>query len=351
MSPPARFAVAAARLALADAGLAELDREAHLDTGIVVGTAFGPSSVTEQLLAQIFGAGPEAASPALFTESVASASAAQMALVLGARGPSVALTQREASDLAALAEGVRLVSSGAARRALVTVVDEMIPLLHAALDRFRALARPEADGFERARPFDRRRSGVIAAEGAVVLVLERATAAAERGARPRATVAATVRGFDPSAPAWDWGTGGDALAGTLRRGLERHGVAPSSIGLIASGASGSRRGDALEAACLRALFGSRRPPVAAFKARTGEYGGAALAAAVLAAGGAALAPTAGFTEPDPALGEPAFAPLTAPLPAEPRRVLASSLSTAGGAAWAVLDGGGRAANPAPPPAV
>lgn len=350
MSPPARYAVAAMRLALADAGLADLDRDAHHGTGIVVGTAFGPSSVTEQLLAQIFGAGPEAASPALFTESVASASAAQMALVLGARGPSVALTQREASDLAALAEGARLVSGGAARRVLVTVVDEMIPVLHAALDRFRALARPEADGTEHARPFDRRRSGAIAAEGAAVLVLEPAAAAAARGARIRATIAATVRGFDPTAPAWDWGTGGAALGATLRRGLDRQGVARESIELVASGASGSRRGDALEAACLDALFGARRPPIAAFKSRTGEYGGAALAAAVLAAEGAAPAPTAGFAEPDPELGEPPVEPLTAALPGAPRRLLVSSLSTAGGAAWAVLDGPG-AANPRPGGAV
>ena len=339
MSPPARFAVAAMRLALADAGLSGLGRDEHLGTGIVVGTAFGPSSVTEQLLAQIFGAGPETASPALFTESVASSSAAQMALAIGARGPSVALTQREASDLAALAEGVRLIATGAADRVLVTVVDEMIPLLHAMLDRFRALARPGPDGREVARPFDRRRDGLLAAEGATVLALEPADAAAARGARVRARVAAVARGFDPTAPAWDWGTGGAALAKTLARGLARTGVAVDSIELVASGAAGTRRGDALEAAVLDGLFAVRRPPIAAFKARTGEYGGAALAAAVLAAEGSPVAPTAGFELPDPALGSPPVTPVTAALPAAPRRTLVSSLATAGGAAWVVLDAG------------
>ena len=226
----------------------------------------------------------------------------------------------------------------------------MIPLLHAMLDRFRALARPERDGRERARPFDRRRSGLLAAEGATVLVLEPDAAATARGARTRARIVATVRGFDSTAAPWDWGTGGPELARTLGRGLDRAGVATGSIRLVASGAAGTRRGDALEAGVLGTLFGGPRPPIVAFKCRTGEYGGAALAAAVLAAEGAALAPTAGFEEADPALGSPSLppiTPITRALPAAPRRTLVSSLSTAGGAAWAVLDGG----EPSSPPAV
>ena len=47
MSPPARLAVAATRLALRDAGFAE--EFDHSATGIVTGTAFGPAWVTEQL--------------------------------------------------------------------------------------------------------------------------------------------------------------------------------------------------------------------------------------------------------------------------------------------------------------
>lgn len=144
MSPPARYAAAAAKLALDRAGLD--DPTAHARTAVVVGTAFGPSSVTEQLLRQILRLGPDQASPAAFTESVASAAASQVALLWKARGPSLAITQREASDLLALGEGARLLEHGRADRVLVLVVEEMIPLLHAVLDRFRALALPEAGG-------------------------------------------------------------------------------------------------------------------------------------------------------------------------------------------------------------
>ncbi len=246
MSPPARMAVAAARLALAEAGLDDPAR--HAATAVVVGTAFGPSSVTELLLRQILHLGPEQASPALFTESVASAAASQVALVWKARGPSLAVTQREASDLLALGEAARLVATGRAERALVLVVDEMTPLLHAVLDRFRALARPDADGVERARPFDRDRSGVLAAEGATALVLEPLAAAEARGATPLFAVAGQGAAFDPSAPNRDWGVGAERPrprsrppARTRPASSLRRSIASSPAPPAAGAATASRR--------------------------------------------------------------------------------------------------------------
>jgi len=335
MSPPARLAVAATRLALADAGLDAMDDEQLRRTAVALGTAFGPAWVTEELLGQIFGSGPESASPALFTESVASAAAAQIGLVFRTRGPSVAITEREASDLLALAEGARLVASGAADRALVVVVDEMVPLLHAVLDRFRALAQPEGDGVERARPFDRRRSGALAAEGATVLVLERADHAAARGVRARAIVRALARAFDPSAPAWGYGAGERELAALLGRGLERAAIAPGSLGRVLSGASGSPRGDRLEAAVLDRLFDGAPPPVGVVKGVLGGWGGGHLAAAVLLAEGTASLPGSPHREPDPDLG---IRPATAAEWPSGGPLLVSSVGSGGAAAWAVLVG-------------
>ena len=335
MSPPARLALAATRLALDEAGLPTgRDPQAHARTAVVLGTAYGPASVTEQLLRQILLHGPETASPAAFAESVASASAAQIALATGARGPNLAITQRQASDLLALGEAARLLATGAAARVIGVMVDELIPLLHALLDRFGMLARAGADGRERARPFDRERRGTLAAEGATALVLEPVEAITSRGRAPLALLAGVVRGFDPSAPAWGWGGDATGLAATLRRGLERQDIAPSDCDRIVSGATGSPAGDRLEAGVLRSLFGETPPAVWAPKGAVGEAGGGHLAAAVLAAAGRIAAPTHGFEQPDPEL---ALVPdRSGQLPA-PRRLLVSALAPGGAAAWAVLD--------------
>ncbi|MEO7972039.1 MAG: beta-ketoacyl synthase N-terminal-like domain-containing protein [Thermoanaerobaculia bacterium] len=335
MSPPARMAVAAMQLALGDAGLgAEID---HSATGIVTGTAFGPAWVTEQLLRQILAQGPEQASPALFTESVASASAAQMAMVIRARGPNQTLTQREASDLLALGEAARWIRDGRCERVLVGVVEEGVPILHALLDRFRALARADRFGAEHARPFDRRRNGLTAAEGATVVVLESAAAAARRGARPICRLLAHGAAFDPSAPAHGWGSGEAGLARALRRFLERAGHRPEAIDLVVSGASGSRKGDRLEALTLRAAWATRAlPPVVAPKGTVGEYAGGFLAAGLLAAGGERPGPAAGFEEVDPEL---ALTPWTGGELATPRVTLLTALASGGAAAWALVGPG------------
>ncbi len=358
MSPPSRLAVAATRMALAEAGL-EPSRLAGAGTAVVVATAWGPTSFSEALVRQILLDGPEAASPYLFTESVANAPAAQIAIACGARGANLTLCQREAGALLAVARGAAEVAEGRAERALVGAVDEIAPLLHALLDRFGALARPPArpapgapspagaedpgDTGEVGRPFDRCRSGVVVADGATVLLLETAAAAAARGRLPLARLRGWGSAFDPSAPPTGWGDGGATLGRALRRLLDRCGAAPDAAGApgaidrIASGASGSRAGDRLEARLLRAAWGGvALPPVLAPKGVTGEFGGGFLAAAVLAAagaGGVAGAPTAGFRELDPELG---VAPHDgSPLP-PPRALLASSLAAGGAAAWLVL---------------
>jgi len=331
MSPPSKVAVAAARMATAEAGG---DGEAGL-TEVVLATAFGPASFTERMLRGLLTEGPETASPFLFTECVANAPAAQVAIATQARGPNITVTQREAGPLLALGRAAADVATGSVERALTGAVDESPPLVHAVLDRYRALSRPGADGGEAARPFDRRRSGFCLGEGATVLVVEEEAAARTRGARILARVRAWGSGFDPSASRVSWGRGHEPLARAARRMLDRASLAPSDIDLIVSGASGSVAGDRLEAATLHALWGAASlPPVLAPKSVTGEYGGAQLAAAILATAGAELGPTAGFETFDPELRVIPHAGGPLPLP---RRVLVTSLAGGGAGAWVVLE--------------
>lgn len=332
MSPPSKLAVAASRMAMRCAGLPDRD---EAGTATVVATAFGPSTNTEALLKQILDEGPESASPSLFTESVANAPAAQIAIACKATGPSLTVCQREAGPLLALGDAAAELAAGRARRALAGSVDEMTPLLHALLDRFGALAgRFPGDEEEVARPFDRRRDGFLAGEGAAVVVLETEEGLRERGGRALARILAWGSAFDPTAPVTSWGAGEASLAHHLLRTLRRAGLAPEDVDLIVSGASGSREGDRLEARVLRVAWGDAPlPPVAAPKGVTGEYGGGLLGAAALAAAGSPAGATAGFGEPDPSLGIVPYGGAAMP---SPSTVLVTSLAAGGAAAWVVL---------------
>lgn len=350
MSPPSRLTVASAKMALEQSGMTD-DDVADSTTAVVTSTSFGPSSYTEDLMRQILLDAPTAASPFLFAEAVANAPAAQIALVLKARGPNLTVTQRESGPLLALSHGIEALRRDRAGCAFVAAADESNALLHSVLDRFGVLAgsrrrRGETgDGREVGRPFDRGRDGFVLGAGATALLLEPAERAAERGARVLATVRATLHAFDPGSHEAGWSKDPVPLATALRAGLERDGIEPSSIDLIVAGASGTRAGDRLEALVLtRALTGSdgagaaaRLPLVLAPKAYTGEHGGALLAAALLAAesdGTCQMAATPGFREVDPELGLVPFQ--GGPLP-RPQRILVSALAAGGSAAWAVLD--------------
>jgi 3-oxoacyl-[acyl-carrier-protein] synthase II len=330
MSRPSKLALAAARMAHEDAGAPELPPSR---AGIALGTAFGAAAFTEQLLGELFD-DPQLASPFRFAESVANAAAGQLAIALGAAGPNWTLAQREASSLQALGEAVRGLVAGRADAVYAGGVEEMTPLLHAALDRFRALARPERGGEEIARPFDARRSGFLAGSGAAILLVEEEERARARGAPLRARILAAIGAFDPTAPAAGWGSGSAALAERLSRGLERTGLGPDDIVAVVSGASGARRGDALEADVLRALWPASPPPIMAPKGVLGEYAGGALAAAVLAVEQGRLESTAGFERADPALGIEPVREAT-PIPRGP--VLVSTLAAGGAAGWLVLE--------------
>ncbi len=336
MGLPSRFAVAASMMALEDGGLprGQVTPELAARGAVCLGTAFGSALFSEQLLVEIF-RDPEQASPFRFAESVANAPTAQVALALGITGANVTLTLREASPLAAVAGAAREIGLGRADWALAGAVEELSPLLHAALDRFRALARPHGAQPEAARPFDARRDGFVAAEGATVLLLESAECAAARGARVLARVRGAFQATDPSAPAASWGCGVDELAEALAAGLARHRVLPEEIGLVVSGASGARRGDLLEGQVLRAGWeGAPLPPVTAPKGATGEYGGFLAGAAVLAVESGLVAAPRWFEEEDEGVGIAPVEALDAP-PAQ--TVLVSTLAAAGAAAWLLLD--------------
>jgi 3-oxoacyl-(acyl-carrier-protein) synthase len=129
------------------------------------------------------------------------------------------------------------------------------------------------------------------------------------------------------------------LAHALRHQLDRAGITPASIDRIVSWASGTRRGDRLEADVLRATWGDLPvPPILAAKGVTGDHGGGLLSAAVLAAEGATFGATAGFAEPDPELG---VVPYDGRALAPPQRVLVTALAVGGAAAWMVLEPGDR----------
>src|SRR5438105_836647 len=190
MNMPSRFALSAARMALDDCGAAPPE-----NTGVALGTAFGPVQTSVEYMQEYVTRGAALAPPQLFAESVANAPGSHVGIEFGLRGFNVTLTQRESSALSALMYAASQVAKGTAPAAIAGGVEEVSEIVFAVLDRLDTL------GFC-SRPFDRSRDGMIIGEGGAALILE----PSDRG---YAFVSGFGIGRDRSASISDWGDGVD----------------------------------------------------------------------------------------------------------------------------------------------
>jgi 3-oxoacyl-[acyl-carrier-protein] synthase II len=210
--------------------------------------------------------------------------------------------------------------------ALIGGVDEANEMLFSVLDRIGALAHANGALDEAARPFDRRRNGLVLGEAGAVLVVGGGTR------KPYGWLSGFGMTRDTTASISDWGSGHDTVVTAMRAAIDDAGLTLADIDAVYASANGSLRGDALEQRALESLFGARLPPVVATKGIFGEYaaGGALqLAAALLALDEQRLHASPGFEEGDlPVTRETREMPL--------RHVLVNTLSAGGGVVCAVV---------------
>jgi len=280
-----QMVVSACRMALADAQLDLAGDEAEA-AGVVVGTAFGNLSESEDFVRGLFAKGPALANPLTFPNLVLNSAAGYVAIELGLLGPNLTVVRGEASGEAALATAWDTLASGHAEVVLAGGCDELAPVLrHIYTDL--GLLSPNDGGEEWSSPFDRRRNGVVMGEGAAILVLETARHAAARRARVLAELVGSVSENLAASP-HDWPTPETAAhADDTRRGLAGLGFEPAAHAgatLVVSCADSSVRVDRAEAARIAAVLGTAAPRalVTSIKGAIGEFGAAGALGAVAA---------------------------------------------------------------------
>jgi 3-oxoacyl-(acyl-carrier-protein) synthase len=252
MNVLSRLGMAAAKLAIDDCG-----GRPGPNTGVAMGTAFGPVQTSVEYMQEYVQNGAALASPQLFAESVANAPGSHIAIEWGLQGFNVTFTQRESSALAAAMYACAQLAKGSVQMALIGGVEEVNEMLFSVLDRIGALARDVA------RPFDAARDGISIGEGGAVLV-------AGGGSRaPYGWLSGFGLARDTSASISDWGTDAGAVVTAMRSAIEDAGIEAGDIDAIYASANGSLRGDALEQRAIESFLPGTR--VVATKGIFGEY--------------------------------------------------------------------------------
>lgn len=178
VAPATRFALAAVSLAVRDAGL-PIGPDGLSRTAVVVGATHGAITFSTQFFGEYLQDGPEGASPMLFSESVLNASAGNIAIAFGVRGPVHTLIGEETVGAQALSTALSLLRCGIADRCIVAGAEERGEIIENAYRQMdRAACRSEVDGGNPPQQ----------GEGAAALVIESPEAADRRGAALRVPV-------------------------------------------------------------------------------------------------------------------------------------------------------------------
>lgn len=299
-----QFAVAAAREAVADSGLA-LENEDPERIGVIIGSGIGGMETFTDQFHVLVEKGPRRVSPFFIPMMIANMAAGQLAILIGAKGPNMTTVTACASANSAIGEAFHTIQRGGADIMLTGGSEAaFVPIAIAGFAAMKAMSERNDDPEKASRPFDAQRDGFVMGEGSAMLVLESLEHALARGARIYAEVAgygttADAHHITEPAPEGDGGRRSMILA------LRDAGLEPWAVDYINAHGTSTPKGDVLETIAIKRVFGDHayKLAVSSTKSMTGHLLGAAGAieavASIKAIQEGIIPPTINYEFPDP----------------------------------------------------
>lgn len=291
----AQMALAAARMAVADAGLApEALRGPR--ASVVLGTTMGEAELLGDLDLAWIRKGASAVHRALIPKYGSTLLPIHVARALGCEGAVLTLPAACAAGNYAIGFAADLLRAGKAD-VIVTGAAELLQELQ-----YSGFVRLAAMAPQRCQPFDLNRQGLILGEGAGIVVLESEAHATRRNANLLAEVGGhgmTCDAYHITRPHPD----AAGSIGAMRQALARSGITSDAVDFVNAHGTGTKHNDAAEAKVMKDVFGDRRVPISSMKSMLGHCMGAASAleaiGCVMTLEKGFYPPTIGYETPDP----------------------------------------------------
>jgi 3-oxoacyl-[acyl-carrier-protein] synthase II len=268
----AQFGIAAGIQAAESAGICETIRQTPERVAIVIGSGIGGLSTWEREYKVLNDRGANRVSPFLITMMVPNMAAGQLAIMLGATGPTQCPVLACATGGEAIAEGLELIRRGDADVVIAGSAEAPItPLSMAGFCAIRAISTRNEQPHRASRPFDAYRDGFLMSEGAGAMVLESPEHTERRGVEPMARVTGygrTTDAYHVTAPDVE----GRGVERAMKLALEDSGLAPEEIGHVNAHATSTPTGDGPETKAISRLL--PHAAVSGTKSMTGHSFGA-----------------------------------------------------------------------------
>ncbi len=299
------FAAVAAQEAVADAHF-DMGRYSPWRVGVVIGSAIGGiHTLLEQQ--EIFRErGPRRVSPFAVPGLMLNAASAHISIMLGARGPNLAIATACATGSHALGEAAEIIRRGSADVMIAGGAEAgIIPMAIAGFENMGAISGRNDDPQGASRPFDADRDGFVMGEGAGIVILERLDQAQARGAHIYAELVGygiTADAHHITAPAED----GAGAAECMRQAVVNAGLPCTAVDYINAHGTSTPLNDAGETKAIKAVFGEHAYKLAISSNKSmighlmGAAGGVEAIFTLLAIRDQILPPTINYHTPDPA---------------------------------------------------
>ncbi len=204
------------------------------------------------------GQGMEALTPLWLLKYLPNMLACHVTIIHGAEGPSNTITCAESSGLLSIGESTRIIERGAADMCFSGAAESKLnPMGMLRLDFAGRLASTgdSEDGASFVRPYDPSASGGLVGEGGAIAILENAETAAKRGAK----VYAEIVGFGSSHSdaRYEQGENDEGYRYAIENALEDAGIGADQIDVIVPMGSGVPELDKAEIGAFRAVFGAK----------------------------------------------------------------------------------------------
>lgn len=265
----AAMAVAAARMAVEDAGIRPEDIGGER-TSVILGTTMGEANLLGELEAAWIHGGVDAVHPAKLARYGTTLLPVHVARAVGAEGMVQTLPAACAAGNYAIGFAADQIRDGRAD-VVVTGAAEILEKLQ-----FAGFARLGAIAPERCQPFDKNRRGLLIGEGAGIFVLESEEHALRRGA----TLLAEVGGYGLACDAHHITRPhpeGEGSAHAMREAIRTSGVTVKDVDFINAHGTATDANDEIESRVIRTIFGEQRVPISSIKSMIGHCMGAASA--------------------------------------------------------------------------
>jgi len=250
------YGLAAATEAIEDSGWMPKDESSRERTGVIIGSGIGGLQTIHDTATVLNSQGPRRVSPFFIPASLINLISGQVSIKYGFKGPNHSIVTACATGAHAIGDASRMIKYGNADVMVAGGAEAALCRLGVAGF---AAAKALSTGYnetpaQASRPWDMGRDGFVMGEGSGILVLEEYEHAKARGAN----IYAEILGYGLSgdayhitAPADD----GDGGYRAMKFALEDASLCLESIDYINAHGTSTQKGDAIELASVKRLFG------------------------------------------------------------------------------------------------